>query len=63
MQVDARKMVGYLLVIITGVGTILMSVYDVFDNRIAAILQLVIGIVFIYLGIKKIIDLQNENNE
>lgn len=49
-----RKVVGYIGVIIIGVGFILMAAGNTLQSESASILQAMLGAVFIVVAIKKI---------
>lgn len=49
-----RKVVGYIGVIIIGVGFILMAAGNTLHSEMASVLQAVLGVVFIVAAIKKI---------
>lgn len=49
-----RKVLGYIGVIIIGVGFILMAAANTLHSEIASVLQAVLGVVFIVAAIKKI---------
>ncbi|MDD3369092.1 MAG: hypothetical protein PHP50_09445 [Lachnospiraceae bacterium] len=49
-----RKVLGYIGVIIIGVGFILMAAANTLHSEIVSVLQAVLGVVFIVAAIKKI---------
>lgn len=57
---DKKKIVGYSATLVIGVGFIIMAISDTLHNEIISILQVILGLIFILLGIKKIIDLQKK---
>lgn len=57
---DIKKIVGYIVTIVIGIGFIIMSISDTLHNEIAFILQAILGLIFIILGIKKVIELRKQ---
>lgn len=57
---DIKKIVGYIVTIVIGIGFIIMSISDTLHNEIASILQAILGLIFIILGIKKVIELRKQ---
>lgn len=53
---DIKKIIGYIATVIIGIGFIMMAVSDTLHNQIASILQAILGVIFIILGIKKVIE-------
>lgn len=48
-----NKLIGYVAVIVIGVGFIIMAMSDILRNEIASILQGLLGGTFIVLGLYK----------
>lgn len=57
---DVRKIIGYIASVIIGIGFIIMAISDTLHNEISSILQVISGLIFIILGIKKIIELRRK---
>lgn len=52
---DVKRIVGYIATVVIGIGFIIMAVSDTLHNEISSILQAILGLLFIILGIKKVI--------
>lgn len=57
---DVKKIVGYIATIIIGIGFIIMAISDILHSEIASILQSILGLIFIVLGIKKVLELRKQ---
>lgn len=57
---DVRKIIGYIATVIIGIGFIIMAISDTLHNEISSILQAISGLIFIILGIKKVIELRRK---
>lgn len=57
---DVRKIIGYIAAVIIGIGFIIMAISDTLHNEISSILQAISGLIFIILGIKKVIELRRK---
>lgn len=57
---DVRKIIGYIATVIIGIGLIIMAISDTLHNEISSILQAISGLIFIILGIKKVIELRRK---
>lgn len=57
---DIKKIVGYIATVVIGIGFIIMAISDTLHNEIASILQAILGLIFIILGIKKVIELRRK---
>lgn len=53
-------MVGYIATVVIGIGFIIMAISNILHSEIASILQAILGLIFIILGIKKVIELQRK---
>ncbi len=50
-----HKILGYISVIIIGIGFIMMAVTKTLGNETASVLQAILGVVFIIAGIDRIV--------
>ncbi len=57
---DIKKIIGYIASVIIGIGFIIMAISDTLHNNIASVLQVILGVIFIIVGIKKVIELQKK---
>lgn len=60
IQMNVKKIVGYIASVVIGIGFIIMSISNTLHNDIASILQAILGLIFIILGIKKVIELRKQ---
>lgn len=57
---DVKRIVGYIATVVIGIGFIIMAISDTLHNEISSILQAILGLLFIILGIKKVIELRRK---
>lgn len=57
---DVKRIVGYIATVVIGIGFIIMAISDALHNEISSILQAILGLLFIILGIKKVIELRRK---
>ncbi len=57
---DIKRIIGYIASVIIGIGFIIMAISDTLHNEIASVLQAILGVIFIIIGIKKVIELQKK---
>lgn len=55
IKMDVKRIVGYIATVVIGIGFIIMAISDALHNEISSILQAILGLLFIILGIKKVI--------
>lgn len=55
---DKKKIVGYIATVVIGIGFIIMTISDMLHNEIVSILQAILVLIFIILGMKKVIELR-----
>lgn len=60
IKMDVKRIVGYIATVVIGIGFIIMAISDALHNEISSILQAILGLLFIILGIKKVIELRRK---